>query len=183
MPLRPNELDDLGVSGIARRGTVALNESVALDLDRRCLWFGRIERPLTKAKFDLLEYLVQHSGRAVSADELVRAGVFVPSQRMRYRAIALELRNKLGEARSIIRTVPGYGYRCEPQAGQRHWDDARGWPLDPPRVLPSFELSVLVNGGDESLSGRTMQGHRTVLEGHDVRQTVAREIPSASVLR
>jgi two-component system, OmpR family, KDP operon response regulator KdpE len=96
------------------RGCIALSASCILDLEGRCLRVGRVERPLTKAKFDLLAYLVQHSGRAVSAEELVRAGIFSPSQRARCRAIMLELREKLGEAKSVIRTVPGYGYRFDP---------------------------------------------------------------------
>src|SRR5688572_23983979 len=75
--------------GTAQRGVVALSPSCALDLEGRCLRVGRIEHPLTKAKFDLMAYLVQHAGRAVSADELVRAGIFAPSQRARYRAIVL----------------------------------------------------------------------------------------------
>jgi len=96
------------------QGTVALSPDCALDLAGRCLRVGRFYHPLTKAKFDLLAYLVQHTGRAVSAEELVRAGIFAPSQRSRYRAIVLELRDKLGAARSVIHTVPGYGYRFEP---------------------------------------------------------------------
>ena len=105
-------------------GVVALSPSCRLDLEGRCLRVGRVAHPLTRAKFDLLAYLVQHAGRAVSAEELVRAGIFVPSQRARYRAIMLELRDKLGEARSVIRTVPGYGYRFEPPASKE--SESRG---------------------------------------------------------
>lgn len=107
----------------APRGVVALSPSCALDLMGRCLRVGRVEHPLTKAKFDLLAYLVQHAGRAVSADELVRAGIFAPSQRARFRAIVLELRDKLGEARSVIHTVPGYGYRFEPFVAEVFYDE------------------------------------------------------------
>ncbi|MGC4064756.1 MAG: winged helix-turn-helix domain-containing protein [Polyangiaceae bacterium] len=85
-----------------------------LDLDARCLRFGDAERRLTREKFELLEYLLRNVGHAVSAEQLVRAGVLSRSQRSRFRAIVLELRNKLGDARGIIHTVPGYGYRLEP---------------------------------------------------------------------
>jgi DNA-binding response OmpR family regulator len=97
-----------------RGGFVRLSEACGIDLAGRCLRIGTCELPLTKGKFDLLEYLVRHPGRAVSADELVRGGVLAPSQRSRYRAIVLELRDKLGDARDCIRTVPGYGYRFDP---------------------------------------------------------------------
>jgi DNA-binding response OmpR family regulator len=75
---------------------------------------GVTERALSRGKFELLSYLIQHTGRAISAEELVRAGVLAVSQRSRYRAIVLELRAHLGDARSAIRTVQGYGYRFEP---------------------------------------------------------------------
>lgn len=110
-------------NGPTQRGVVVLSRSCALDLEGRCLRVGRVEHSLTKAKFDLLAYLVQHAGRAVSAEELVRAGVFAPSQRARYRAIVLELRDKLGEARSVIHTVPGYGYRFEPFVAEVFYDE------------------------------------------------------------
>lgn len=97
-----------------QRRFIPLSPSCGLDLEGRCLRQGESEQPLTKGKFDLLEYLVRHAGRAVSADELVRKGVLAPSQRARYRAIVLELRAKLGDASATIRTVPGYGYRFDP---------------------------------------------------------------------
>ena len=103
-----------GITLMRKRKQVRLSRSCVVDLDARCLRIGDAERRLTREKFELLEYLLRHVGHAVSADQLVRAGILSRSQRMRFRAIVLELRNKLGDAREVIRTVPGYGYRLEP---------------------------------------------------------------------
>jgi DNA-binding response OmpR family regulator len=93
---------------------IRLSRSCVLDLDARCLRIGDTERRLTREKFELLAFLTRHVGHAVSAEQLVQAGILSRSQRSRFRAIVLELRNKLGDAREVIRTVPGYGYRLEP---------------------------------------------------------------------
>jgi DNA-binding response OmpR family regulator len=123
VPLEPDALRD-ALEQLAVRSTlvapqrkqIRLSPSCALDLDARCLRIGNGERRLTREKFELLEYLLRNVGHAVSADQLVQAGILSRSQRSRFRAIVLELRNKLGDARGIIRTVPGYGYRLEPLA-------------------------------------------------------------------
>jgi hypothetical protein len=44
----------------------------------------------------------------------VRAGLLRPTQAQRYRGLIMELRDRLGPARDLIRRVPGYGYRLDP---------------------------------------------------------------------
>jgi DNA-binding response OmpR family regulator len=92
---------------------VALGAGVVLDLSARCLRIERDEVRLSCDKFELLRYLVNCTGRAVSADELVCKRIFLRSQAARYKAIVFELRRKLGPAWRSIRSVPGYGYRFE----------------------------------------------------------------------
>jgi DNA-binding response OmpR family regulator len=94
-------------------GRTALGDAVTLDRDSRQLFVhGRYQR-LSASKFDLLCYFVQHSGRAIAATELVQRGLLRPSQRARFRSVIRELRSSIGPARTLLQTVPGYGYRLD----------------------------------------------------------------------
>jgi hypothetical protein len=92
---------------------ITLSDGVTLDrLGRRLLIDGH-DHPLSATKFELLCYLIDHAGRAVSARELVSMRLLLPSQATRYRCIIFELRDHLGSARHLICAVPGYGYRMD----------------------------------------------------------------------
>jgi|SRR5688572_4921399 DNA-binding winged helix-turn-helix (wHTH) protein len=94
-----------------RRGLAAIHERVTLDRDARTLYVAGREQRLSSAKFELLCYLLDNAGRAISAAELVRRRLLLPSQARRYRGLVQELRASLGPARDCIVAVPGYGYR------------------------------------------------------------------------
>lgn len=97
---------------------------VQLDRARRTVWVDGHETVLPAQKFDLLCYLVNHSGVAVSARELVSAGLLRPSQAQRYKGLILELKNRLGPARDRLRAVPGYGYLWDAEPDTPHPDRA-----------------------------------------------------------
>jgi len=92
---------------------IALCNDVVLDLDARQLFIQNEGRRLSSSKFDLLAYFIEHAGRAIAAEELVRERLLMPSQRSRYRSVILELRGRLGPARALLCAVPGYGYRLD----------------------------------------------------------------------
>jgi two-component system copper resistance phosphate regulon response regulator CusR len=110
------------IQALLRRGKVApaprqlCVADLVIDLDRRCVSRSDREIALTAREFQLLEHLARHAGRVVSRTELwehVWESHSVPDSNVvdvhvRY------LRNKLGRAPDLIKTVRGGGYVLEP---------------------------------------------------------------------
>jgi DNA-binding winged helix-turn-helix (wHTH) protein/tetratricopeptide (TPR) repeat protein len=89
-----------------------LFKDFALDLDRGCLLRGGEEVKLRPKVFEALTYLVDHHGRLVSKDELMKAlwtDSFVTDDSLVQ--CLVELRRALGdEGQACIKTVPRRGY-------------------------------------------------------------------------
>lgn len=94
----------------------SLGSGLAVDRRAREVLVDGEHRRLTAIKFDILCYFLDNIGRAIPADELVRKGILLASQRSRYKCIVFELRRSLGSAADLIRVVPGYGYRMDASA-------------------------------------------------------------------
>lgn len=102
---------------IGRSGALThVSAHLAIDRSARLVYVDGQLRELSAAKFDLFCYLVEHAGRAISASELVRQRLLLPSQAARFKGLIAELRGHLGTQRDCIRAVPGYGYRLEVRA-------------------------------------------------------------------
>lgn len=71
------------------------------------------EVALTQREFDLLEYLLRHSGQVVTRDQLLESvwGFRSPGETRTVEVHVAQLRKKLGDA-DIIRTVRGLGYKA-----------------------------------------------------------------------
>jgi two-component system OmpR family response regulator len=93
--------------------SILLGAAVRLDVHGRRLHVDGKEHTLTADGFRLLQYLVQRPGKAVSADELVEAGVLLPGQKSRYRAAIFELRKQMRTGGALISSVRGFGYRFD----------------------------------------------------------------------
>lgn len=102
------------IQGASPKGLVPLGDDVLLDLNRCCLLVDGALQALTPDRFKLLTYFIANPGRVITAQELVRQGVLLPSQKTRFRAAICELRKHLGKAAECIHLVRGYGYRYEP---------------------------------------------------------------------
>ena len=77
----------------------------------RALIFNGVPVELGSRAFDLLTVLVRSSGKIVSKDELVSyvwPSTFVDDSNLRFQMATL--RKALGEARGMIKTIPGRGY-------------------------------------------------------------------------
>jgi DNA-binding response OmpR family regulator len=103
----------------SRLDTIDLIPGVTVERCRRTLRVLGKEQALSAQKFDLLCYLLDKRGVAISATELVRSGILRPSQAQRYKGLIHELKVHLGPARDLIRPVPGFGYRFEQYANSR----------------------------------------------------------------
>ncbi|MGA9860097.1 MAG: response regulator transcription factor [Solirubrobacteraceae bacterium] len=71
------------------------------------------EVELTQREFDLLEYLVRHTGQVVSRDQLLESvwGFRSPGETRTVEVHVAQLRKKLGHP-ELIRTVRGLGYKA-----------------------------------------------------------------------
>ena len=87
---------------------------VVLDLQKRQVTRKGRARPLRASSFDLLAYLAANAGRTISMDELTAAvwpGRSISAETL---AQALgEVRQALHTDASVIRTIPGEGYRFD----------------------------------------------------------------------
>lgn len=98
-----------------------------LDATERMLLRDREPVPLTKKAFETLLVLVQHSGRVLEKDELMRTiwpDTFVEETTLAQNIFTL--RRVLGETRDknrYIETVPGRGYRFVAKVSQLSVDD------------------------------------------------------------
>lgn len=96
-------------------GPVKLFQSFRLDTVNHCVWRAGTRVPLTPKAFDLLRYLVEHSGRVVSQNEILEAlwpDTYVnPEVIKKY---ILSIRRVLGDSPDkpeFIETIPRRGYR------------------------------------------------------------------------
>ena len=71
------------------------------------------EVPLTQREFDLLEYLLRHSGQVVTRDQLLESvwGFQAPGETRTVEVHVAQLRKKLNQP-DLIRTVRGLGYKA-----------------------------------------------------------------------
>ena len=92
-----------------------LFQSFRLDTLNHCLWRAGTRLPLTPKAFDLLRYLVEHSGRVVSQNEILEA--LWPETYVNPEVIKkyiLSIRRVLGDSAEepfFIETIPRRGYR------------------------------------------------------------------------
>src|SRR5215475_7398724 len=97
------------------RCTMKLFESFRLDPANQCLWRGESRVPLTPKAFDVLRYLVEHSGRLVTQDELLEAlwpETYVNPELIK--KYILGIRKVLGDQHDnpvYIETLPKRGYQ------------------------------------------------------------------------
>jgi two-component system response regulator MtrA len=72
-----------------------------------------VEIDLTQREFDLLEYLVRHTGQVVTRDQLLESvwGFLSPGETRTIEVHVAQLRKKLGD-HELIRTVRGVGYKA-----------------------------------------------------------------------
>jgi DNA-binding winged helix-turn-helix (wHTH) protein len=94
-----------------------------LDTLRRLLLHGEESLTLTPRIFDTLLYFVEHNGRVISKEELMKAvwpDAFVEENNLTQSISNLRrvLGERKGENRFIV-TVPGYGYRFAPKVTTR----------------------------------------------------------------
>jgi len=87
---------------------------VCVDLDARTLRRGEEEIVVTRNEFNVLAYLLERSGRAVSRTQIAE-GVLTPGEELNPRTVdgyIARLRVRLGEEAALaIETVWGIGYR------------------------------------------------------------------------
>lgn len=92
---------------------LGISPSVVLNVEARELVFGNKRIGLTPLEFNLIHYLVQHEGKAVSRDELLNAvwGYDYDGGSNVVDAMMRSLRKKLGENAKCIESVAGVGYK------------------------------------------------------------------------
>jgi len=109
---------------IISRGMLCFNE-FALDLQRCALVRGDDRIQLRPKAFDVLRYLVEHSGRVVSKDELIQAvwrGVFVTDDSVVQ--CVCDIRKALrDDAQRTVKTLPRRGYIFATQVTRKHADE------------------------------------------------------------
>jgi DNA-binding response OmpR family regulator len=86
---------------------------VILNVEAHELTVGGKHIGLTPLEFDLMHYLTQHEGKAVSRDELLNAvwGYEYDGGSNVVDAMVRSLRKKLGAHASCIETIPRVGYK------------------------------------------------------------------------
>jgi DNA-binding response OmpR family regulator len=107
-------------SGTLPRATLKVGDLV-VDMDRRMARRGGVDIPLTAREYRLLEYLARHAGRVVTRGDLwthVWQTDAVPESNV-VDVYVRYLRNKLGRAPDLIRTVRGGGYVLDAAAAPR----------------------------------------------------------------
>jgi two-component system, OmpR family, response regulator len=117
---KPFSFDELlaRVRALLRRpkehsGTVLTTGPVQIDVVAHTVVVDEKPAHLTAKEFQLLEYLMQHEGEVLSKDRLLdhvwsdEARV----QRNTVETFVANLRKKIGEGETVIKTVRGYGYK------------------------------------------------------------------------
>jgi DNA-binding response OmpR family regulator len=95
-------------------------DDVAVDLDARAVSAAGAPVAVTKNELDLLAYLIERPGRAVSRAQLAEA-VLSSGSEVDQRTVDSHIsrvRRKLGDAGARIATVRGIGYRFDPPEGR-----------------------------------------------------------------
>ena len=97
--------------------TILITERKYLDLDARTVLVGQDAVELTSHEFNILSFLVERPGRAVTRRQLAEHAL--PESGARYDRTVdshmSRIRNKLGDdAAGHIKTVWGVGYKFEP---------------------------------------------------------------------
>jgi len=117
-PFSPRELA-ARVRTVLRRGAHASTPeqvvgAIRLDAERRRVWAGGDEVPLTSTEFELLAHLMRHPGRVFEREQLLSAvwGYAAVAGTRTVDVHVAQLRAKLGP-HSPIRTVRGVGYSVE----------------------------------------------------------------------
>jgi adenylate cyclase len=129
-----------------------------LDLARGCLRVANREVDLRPKSFDVLRYLVEHQGRLISKDEILKAvwpNLAVTDESLA-RCIS-EIRSVVGDShQKIIKTVPRRGYlfsvhaSCEPRA-EPSTQASRPEPIRAVDHKPSIAVLAFTNlSGDPS---------------------------------
>jgi DNA-binding response OmpR family regulator len=110
-----------GDSGLPER-SVLRAQDVRIDPAARRAWRGDEELELTPKEFEVLRLLVEHAGRVVSREQLLR-DVWETTWGGSSKTVDMHLswlRKKLGDAASsprYITTIRGIGFRFEEEAG------------------------------------------------------------------
>jgi DNA-binding winged helix-turn-helix (wHTH) protein len=124
---------------LGRSGALThVSAHLAIDRSARLVYVEGRTRALSATKFDLFCYMIDHAGRAISASELVRHRLLLPSQAARFKGLIAELRGYLGTQRDCIQAVPGYGYRLEVEADGRSTGTSAPLPQHTVTVSNSF---------------------------------------------
>lgn len=88
---------------------------LALDVAAKSLKVSGQAVHVTAKEFQLLEYLMRHQGEVLSKERLL-THVWSDEDRVQHNTVETfiaHVRQKLGEAGSLIQTVRGYGYKIE----------------------------------------------------------------------
>jgi DNA-binding winged helix-turn-helix (wHTH) protein len=111
-----------------------------LDLDRGCLLRAGQEVRLRPKSFEVLKYLVEHHGRLVGKNDLMRAvwaDAFVTDDSLVQ--CLIEVRRALGdESRRYIKTVPRRGYIFDLEVRESGAETPNHVPVAPRRE-PSYD--------------------------------------------
>ena len=120
-PFSPRELTARVRAVLRRSGRVAGGDAsdviavgaVTLARGAREVHVDGDEVLLTQREFDLLEYLLRHSGQVVTRDQLLESvwGFQAPGETRTVEVHVAQLRKKLGQP-DLIRTVRGLGYKA-----------------------------------------------------------------------
>jgi hypothetical protein len=108
------------LAGLAGR-ELGIEEGGVLDVTARTLRVGSARVPLTRLEFELLHFLLQREGEAVTREVLLREdwGHRSAASSNIVDTVIRALRKKLGAKASLLETVRGVGYRRRAGAGPR----------------------------------------------------------------
>jgi DNA-binding response OmpR family regulator len=108
----------LASSVVPLEAHVLQHGALLIDLDARKARIDGQPLNLTKAEFDLLVFLAERPGRAISRRELKRALPGVDADQRTIDSHVGRIRKKLGALGVQIETVWGIGYRLRPRSGE-----------------------------------------------------------------
>jgi two-component system phosphate regulon response regulator PhoB len=122
-PFSPRELV-LRVKALLRRSGAAEPAEVvnlgplSLDLGAHRAWVTGAEIELTALEFKLLHHLMSRAGRVQTREQLLSDvwGITSPLETRTVDTHVMRLREKLGDARHMVETVRGVGYRMTDEA-------------------------------------------------------------------
>lgn len=119
---KPFSFDELlaRVRALLRRpkehqGNTLEADSLRLDVTAHTATLDGQDVPFTAKEFQLVEYLLRHRGEVIGKDRLLDH-VWSDEARVQHNTVetfVANVRKKLGDHESIIKTVRGYGYKIE----------------------------------------------------------------------